>query len=149
MMKATKVADYHGFFLLGGKSWGRIEHKMLFKKGDKPINGAGKGNTRVVKHSLHVYRRMLSGKLDERLSLAKVLREKERELIDAMGGDPSPQQMIPITDVVDSSLFKGTIEKYLISIDGRIVRGTKVISVVDTWIALSKHIRGHFADTGP
>jgi hypothetical protein len=36
---------------------------------------------------------MLSGgRLDGRTSLHKVLREKEQELITALGGDPSPQE---------------------------------------------------------
>ncbi len=121
---------------------------MPFKKGDKPVKPVAKGNTHAVKHSLHVYRRMLGGKLDGRMSLAKVLREKEQELISALGGDPSSQERTLITDTVNTMLFKGTVENYLMSIDGKIVRDNKVISVVDTWVKLSSHMRGNLQALG-
>ncbi|MGE5306149.1 MAG: hypothetical protein ACM3TN_22815 [Alphaproteobacteria bacterium] len=97
-----------------------------FKKRNKPINGAGKGNTRAVKHLLHVYRRMLSCKLNSRMALAKVLQERGFELI---------------ADVVKTMLLRGTIEQYLRSIDDKIVLGTKVVPIVETWVKLATHDR--------
>jgi hypothetical protein len=48
-----------------------------------------KGNKFAVKHGLYSYRAMLNGDgLDERTSLFKALREKEQELVKALGGDP-------------------------------------------------------------
>ena len=114
---------------------------MGFKKDDKPANGATKGNTRAVKAflkrlSTHVERQARRPDV-----FAKVLLEKEQELITALGGDPSPPKKILITDVVNGQLFKGTIENYPLSIGGKIVRGSKVISIFDTWIAPSKYVR--------
>lgn len=49
------------------------------------------GNKDAVKHSLYVYKAMLNGDgIDQRTSLFKALREKEQELVAALGGDPSP-----------------------------------------------------------
>jgi hypothetical protein len=115
---------------------------MGFKKGEKPGLPAPKGNKRAVKHSLHTYRRMLSGtKLDGRTSLHKVLREKENELIAALGGDPSPQERVIIADAVKTMLYVGTLDEYLISLDGGIVGKGKVIPVVDTRTKLAGHLR--------
>ena len=55
--------------------------------------GAPPRNKNAVKHGLYAYQAMLNGKCwDERTSLFKAMREKELELITALGGDPSPQQ---------------------------------------------------------
>ena len=87
---------------------------MTFKKGDKPIKPPAKGNRLAVKHSLHVYRRILNGaKADGRTTLFKVLREKERELVSALGGDPSPQERLLIADSVKTILYIGTVDEYL------------------------------------
>jgi hypothetical protein len=121
----------------------------MFKKGDKPVNPASKGNKLAVKHSLHTYRRMLEGsKIDGRTSLHKVLREKERELITALGGDPSPQEQVLIADAVKTLLYVGTLDQYLMSLDGGIVRGNKVISVVDTRVKLAAHLRENLKALG-
>ena len=94
----------------------------MFKKGDKPIKPASKGNTLAVKHSLHVYRRMLNGtKSDKRATLFKALLEKERELTVALGGDPSPQEKLLINDTVKTILYVGTLDEYLMSLNAGIV----------------------------
>jgi hypothetical protein len=113
-----------------------------FKKGDKAINPLPKGNQIAVKHSLHVYRRILNGgRLDGRTSLHKVLREKEQELISALGGDPSPQERLIIADAVKTILYIGTLDEYLMNLDGGIVRGNKVIPVIETRTQLATHLR--------
>jgi hypothetical protein len=113
-----------------------------FHKGNKSGHQVGAGNTLAVKHSLHVYRRMLSGgRVDTRTALYKVLREKEQELITALGGDPSPQEKIIIADAVKTMLYVGTLDEYLMKLDGGIVRGGKVISVIDTRTSLATHLR--------
>jgi hypothetical protein len=116
---------------------------MPFIKGMKaPTTPAPKGNKRALKHGLHTYRRLLEGgKLDGRTSLHKVLREKERELVTALGGDPSPQEQILITDAVKTLLYVATLDEYLMSLDGGIVRNGKVISVVDTRVKLAAHLK--------
>jgi hypothetical protein len=73
----------------------------------KNPGGAPTGNRNAVKHGLYVYKAMLNGNgLDERTSLFKALREKEQELIDAVGGDPSPQQQAIIADSVPHTGFQ-------------------------------------------
>jgi hypothetical protein len=115
---------------------------MRFKSGHKAYNPAPKGNTLAVKHSLHVYRRMLSGgRLDGRTSLHKVLREKEQELVLALGGDPSPQERLIIADAVKTMLYVGTLDEYIMALDGGIVRGGQVVPVIETRTALAAHLR--------
>jgi hypothetical protein len=122
------------------------------KKGFRPshvLDPAPKGNTFAVKHSLIRYRRMLAGgKLDARTSLYKVLHEKERELVAAIGGDPSPQERIIIADAVRTLLYVGTIDEYLTRLDGGIIKQGKAIPVVDTRIKLASHLRENLRAIG-
>jgi len=115
---------------------------MVFQKGNIVGKRVAKGNKLAVKHSLHTYRRMLEGgKLDKRTSLHKVLREKEQELIVALGGDPSPQQRLLIADCVKTMLYVGTLDEYLMNLDGGIIKSGKVISVIDTRTSLAAPLR--------
>ena len=60
---------------------------------------------------------MLEGKgLDERTSLLKALREKEQELVTALGGDPSPQEQAIIGDSVKNMLYIASLDNYLMSL---------------------------------
>jgi hypothetical protein len=102
------------------------------------------GSTRV-----HVYRRMLAGgRLDGRTALYKVLREKEEELITALGGDPSPQERLIVADAVKTMLYVGTLDEYLMKLDGSIVQNGKVISVIDTRTPLAAHLRRDLESLG-
>jgi hypothetical protein len=57
---------------------------------------------------------MLNGDgLDERTSLFKALREKEKELVKALGGDPSPQEQAIIGDSVKNMLYIASLDNYL------------------------------------
>ena len=115
---------------------------MPFEKGHKAFSPAQKGNKLAVKHSLHVYRRMLSGgRLDGRTSLHKVLREKEQELVLALGGDPSPQERLIIADAVKTMLYIGTLDEYIMALDGGIVRGGQAVPVIETRTSLATHLR--------
>jgi hypothetical protein len=120
-----------------------------FKRGDKSPNPVPKGNKLAFKHGLHSYRRLLEGgKLDGRTALHKVLREKEQELVSALGGAPSPQEQVLIADAVKTLLYVSTLDQYLMSLDGGIVRGNKVISVVDTRVKLAAHLRENLKALG-
>ena len=122
---------------------------MRFQEGHKAINPMPKGNQLAVKHSLHVYRRMLSGgRLDARTSLYKVLREKEQELITALGGDPSPQERVIIADTVKTMLYISTVDEYLMALDGGLIRGGKAVPVIDTRTQLAAHLRRHLESLG-
>ena len=74
-------------------------------------------NKNAVKHGLYSYKAMLEGKgLDERTSLFKALREKEEELVTALGGDPSPQQQAIIADAIKNMLYVASLDNYLMSL---------------------------------
>ena len=120
-----------------------------FPLGHKPKTAVGPGNSLAVKHSLHRFRRMLAGgKLDERTALFKVLREKDLELATALGGDPSPQERIIIADTVRTMLYVGTLDEYLMKLDGNIIKQGKVISVIDTRTKLASHLRENLRAIG-
>jgi hypothetical protein len=100
------------------------------------------GNTISRKHGLTTLRRLLDGpKLDGRTSLYKVLREKECELIASLGNDPSPQERLLIADAVKTLLYIGTLDEYLMSLDGGIIKGNKVIPVIESRTQLAAHLR--------
>ena len=76
--------------------------------------GGPSGNKKALKHA---YQAMLNGKrLDERTSLFKAMREKELELITALGGDPSPQQQAIIADTVKNMLYIASLDNYLMGL---------------------------------
>jgi hypothetical protein len=122
---------------------------MAFKKGNTYGLRASKAYKIAVKHSLNTYRRMLSGsKLDGRTALYRVLREKEQELITALGGDPSPQEKLIIADTVKTLLFIGTVDEYLMSLDGGIIRAGKMVPVVESRTSLASHLRRNLEALG-
>jgi len=115
---------------------------MSSKKGNTFGVRTSKTNKPAVEHSLHTFRRMLEGaKIDGRTSLYRVLREKEQELITALGDDPSPQERLIIADAVKTLLYVGTLDEYLMALDGGIVGKGKVIPVVDTRTKHAGHLR--------
>jgi hypothetical protein len=68
--------------------------------------GAPFGNKNALRHGLHHYKAMLDGDgLDQRSGLYRALREKEQEIITALGGDPSPQEQAIIADSVKNMLY--------------------------------------------
>jgi hypothetical protein len=76
------------------------------------------------------------------------LREKEQELITALGGDPSPQERLIIADAVKTLLYIGTLDEYLMALDGGIVSKSKVIPLVDTRTKLAGHLRENLRALG-
>ena len=114
---------------------------MAFKKGGEPWNkGAGRANAH--KDGLNTFKRLLEGpKVDRRTSLYRALHDKEQELARALGGDPSPQEQAIIADVVKTMLYIGTLDEYLMNVEGGIVKGGKVLPVVDTRTQLAGHLR--------
>ena len=91
---------------------------------------------------------LAGGRLDGRTALYKVLREKEEELITALGGDPSPQERLIVADAVKTMLYVGTLDEYLMKLDGSIVQNGKVISVIDTRTPLAAHLRRDLESLG-
>jgi hypothetical protein len=67
---------------------------------------------------------MLEGdRLDQRSSLYRGLREKENELISALGGDPSPQERIIIADSIKNILYIASLDNYLMGLKSFVRKG--------------------------
>jgi hypothetical protein len=115
------------------------------------INNAGgppKGNQNAVKHGLYTYKAMLNGNgLDERTSLFKALREKEQELVTALGGDPSPQEQAIIGDSVKNMLYIASLDNYLMGLKS-LVRKGRPHPVLAIRTQLSAHLRENLKTLG-
>lgn len=110
--------------------------------------GPPKGSRNHLTHGLYMYRELLStGNLDRRTGLYHALREKENELIDALGGDPSPQERAIISDTVTHLLFKGSLDRYLLGLKS-LVRKGKVHVVVGERTRIGAHIRENLKTLG-
>jgi hypothetical protein len=91
---------------------------------------------------------MLNGDgLDQRTSLYRALREKEAELISALGGDPSPQEKAIIADTVKTMLFLGSLDHYLTGLKS-LVRKGKVHAVLGERTRLGAHLRENLKTLG-
>src|SRR5262245_31877051 len=110
--------------------------------------GGPPGNKKAVKHGLHSYKAMLNGDgLDERTSLFKALREKEQELVTALGGDPSPQEHAIIGDSVKNMLYIASLDNYLMGLKS-LVRKGRPHPVLAIRTQLSAHLRENLKTLG-
>jgi hypothetical protein len=101
-----------------------------------------------VKHGLHTYKALLNGKgLDERTSLFKALREKEQELVEALGDDPSPQEQAIIGDSVKNMLYIASLDNYLMGLKS-LVRKGRPHPVLAIRTQLSAHLRENLKTLG-
>jgi len=108
---------------------------------DQRARGAPPHNKNAVKHGLYVYKAMLDGnRLDRRSSLFKALREKEQELITALGGDPSPQELAIISDCVKTMLYIASLDNYLMGLKS-LVRKGRPHPVIATRVQLVASLR--------
>ena len=106
------------------------------------------GNKNAVKHGFHAYKAMLDGKgLDQRSSLFKALREKEQELVSALGGDPSPQERAIIADSVKNALYVASLDNYLMGLKS-LVRKGRPHPVLDIRTKLAAHLRENLKALG-
>jgi hypothetical protein len=91
---------------------------------------------------------MLNGNgLDERTSLFKALREKEHELVTALGGDPSPQEQAIIGDSVKNMLYIASLDNYLMGLKS-LVRKGRPHPVLAIRTQLSAHLRENLKTLG-
>jgi hypothetical protein len=110
--------------------------------------GAPPGNKNNLVHGLYCYKAMLDGKgLDQRTSLFKALREKERELSSALGGDPSPQEQAIIGDSVKNMLYIASLDNYLMGLKS-LVRKGRPHPVLAIRTTLSAHLRENLKTLG-
>jgi hypothetical protein len=106
------------------------------------------GNKNRLQHGLYSLRALLSGDgLDQRTSLYKALREKERELTVSLGGDPSPQEKAIIADTVKTMLFLGSLDHYLTGLKS-LVRKGRVHCVLSERTRLAAHMRENLKTLG-
>ena len=106
------------------------------------------GNKNALVHGLHSYKAMLNGDgLDQRTSLFKALREKEQELVTALGGDPSPQEQAIISDSVKNMLYIASLDNYLMQLKS-LVRKGKPHPVLDIRTKLAAHLRENLKALG-
>ena len=75
------------------------------------------------------------------------MREKELELITALGGDPSPQQQAIIADSVKNMLYIVSLENYLMGLKS-LVRKGKPHPVLAIRTQLSAHLRENLKTLG-
>src|ERR1700756_4758018 len=110
--------------------------------------GGRPGNQKAGKQGLHPYKAMLNGKgLDERTSLFKALREKEPELVTALGGEPSPQEQAIIGDSVKNMLYIASLDNYLMGLKS-LVRKGRPHPVLAIRTQLSAHLRENLKTLG-
>ena len=110
--------------------------------------GGPAGNKKAVKHGLYSYKAMLEGRgLDERTSLFKALREKEQELVSALGGDPSPQEKTIIADSIKNTLYVASLDNYLMSLKS-LVRKGRAHPVISIRTQLAAHLRENLKTLG-
>jgi hypothetical protein len=110
--------------------------------------GAPKGNKNRLVHGYYSYKALLNGNgLDERTSLFKALREKEQELVKALGGDPSPQEQAIIADSVKNMLYVASLDNYLMGLKS-LVRKGRPHPVLAIRTQLSAHLRENLNDVG-
>ena len=110
--------------------------------------GAPQGNRNALSHGVHHYKRLLSGDgLKRSTALYRALREKELELVSALGGDPSPQERIIIGDTVKVMLYIGSLDNYLTGLK-HIVRKGKVHAVLGERTRLAAHLRENLKTLG-
>src|SRR4030095_12267104 len=124
------------------------ESNEITKPGPRNAGGAPKGSKNHLKHGLYTYKAMLNGNgLDERTSLFKALREKEQELVKALGGDPSPQEQAIIGDSLKKMLAMASLDNYLMGLKS-LVRKGRPHPVLAIRTTLSAHLRENLKTLG-
>lgn len=119
----------------------------MSERQNKP-GGAPRGNKNAIIHGVYSYRAMLNGgRLDERSSLFRALKEKEAELTAALGGDVSPQQQALINDTVKTMLYLGSLDCYLSALKS-LVRKGRVHGVLSERTRLAAHMRENLRTLG-
>ncbi len=105
-------------------------------------------NKNAMRHGLYSLKAMLNGDgLDRRTSLYHALRDKEQELVTALGGDPSPQERAIIGDTVKTMLYTGSLDAYLTQLKS-LVRKGRVQPVVGERTRLAGHLRENLKTLG-
>ncbi len=110
--------------------------------------GAPIGNQNATKHGFSRLKALLNGGgLDQRTSLYRALLAKEKELVTSLGGDPSPQEQMIISDTIKTLLFLGSLDAYLIGLKSLVSKG-RVHCVLSERTRLAGHLRENLKTLG-
>jgi len=98
-------------------------------------------NKNAVRHGYYSLKALLDGGgLDKRTSLSHALEDKEQELVETLGGNPSPQQWALIVDTVRTLFYIGSIDDYLSGLKS-VVRKGRVHNVLIERTRLASHLK--------
>lgn len=118
------------------------------ENGRKRAGGAPRGNKNRQTHGYYSLVATLNkGHLDKRTLIGRYQMDKEDEIAKALGGDPSPQQSILITDTVKTMLYLGCLDTYLVSLKSAVRKG-RVHPVLTERFRLAGHIRENLKTLG-
>jgi hypothetical protein len=110
--------------------------------------GGQEGNSNNLRHGYYsLVTTLKKGHLDRRTLLGRYQMEQEKELSDALGGDPSPQERVLIRDTVRTMLYLGSIDAYLIGLKSAIRRG-KLHPIIKERVRLAAHVRENLRALG-
>ena len=121
---------------------------MGFKKGNR-FGKTPLGNQNSLTHGVNRYRNILEGSCDDsvEIGLHDALYAKEQEFIGALGGDPSPQQMVLIRDTAKNLFYVGLIDSYLSGLVSVVYKG-RVKPVLIERTRLAAHVRDNLRVLG-
>lgn len=109
--------------------------------------GPPKGSN-AMRHGLYYFKRLVSGdSLKKSTALYHALAEKELELINALGGDPSPQERALISDSVKNMLYIGSLDNYLLTLKS-LIRKSRPHPVLAIRTQMSAHLRENLKTLG-
>ena len=107
----------------------------------KRRRGAKLGSSNRRSHGFYQLKNILDGTgLDGRSVLYHALRLKEKELITALGGDPSPQERAIIGDTVKVMMYLSTCDNYLVQLKS-FIRKSRPHPVLSVRLQLASHLR--------
>ncbi len=112
--------------------------------------GGQRGNSNNLQHGYYALKGLLNGgRLDKRTAIYRALREKEQELISALGGSEnvSPQEVVLIGDSVRVMMYTASLDNYLMGLKS-LVRKGKVRDAVIQRVKLGGHLRENLKHWG-
>ena len=92
------------------------------------------GNTNALQHG--GYRDLSAEKLDQRTREAKALNQIEAELVTALGGDPSPQEVLIVKQAAVKAVRVALIGQHLLSANGNAPQ-----SLTDDYLRWGRELR--------
>jgi len=107
------------------------------------------GNANALQHGYYALKdKLQAGKgLDKRTAIARAIRARGLEFNIALGGDPSPQLTLLITDTVITEMYESSLDRYLMGLKS-LVRKGRPHPVLAERTRLAAHIRENLKALG-